>query len=145
MYNYLRSLNKNIKIFFNYVLGPLVFCLLIYSIYRQIQRHPDWRHSLEEIKKAFDSAAALKLKGVLGLMVVNWGIEARKWQLVIRRLQPISFFRSFKATFSGTTLAFFTPNRMQLRNDYWRYLLVRRMKLRFWPFENGIDLNPKSD
>ncbi len=112
LYNYLRSLNKNIKIFFNYVLGPLVFCLLIYSIYRQIQRHPDWQHSLEEIKKAFDSAASLKLIGVLGLMIVNWGIEARKWQVVIRHLQPISFFRSFKATLSGTTLAFFTPNRM---------------------------------
>ncbi|HJS56433.1 MAG TPA: lysylphosphatidylglycerol synthase transmembrane domain-containing protein [Chitinophagaceae bacterium] len=112
LYNYLRSLNKNIKIFINYVLGPLVFCLLVYSIYHQIQRQPDWKQSLEQIKRAFDSAALGKLLAVFGLMFVNWGIEARKWQVVIRHLQPISFFRSFKATFSGTTLAFFTPNRM---------------------------------
>jgi uncharacterized membrane protein YbhN (UPF0104 family) len=45
-------------------------------------------------------------------MLVNWGIEARKWQVVIRKIQPISFFQSWKAVHSGLTLAFFTPNRM---------------------------------
>jgi len=49
---------------------------------------------------------------VLGLMVINWGLEARKWQLVIHRLQPISWIKCLKAVFTGTTLAFFTPNRM---------------------------------
>ena len=46
------------------------------------------------------------------LMFVNWGIEARKWQLAIRGIQIISFKRALKAVFTGTTLAFFTPNRM---------------------------------
>ena len=46
------------------------------------------------------------------LMLVNWGIEARKWQLAIRGIQRIPFKRAFKAIFTGTTLAFFTPNRM---------------------------------
>ena len=45
-------------------------------------------------------------------MLVNWGIEARKWQLAIRTIQVISFRKAFKAIFTGTTLAFFTPNRM---------------------------------
>jgi hypothetical protein len=45
-------------------------------------------------------------------MMVNWGIEARKWQVVITRLQPISWLKCLKAIFTGTTLAFFTPNRM---------------------------------
>jgi hypothetical protein len=45
-------------------------------------------------------------------MFVNWGIEARKWQLAIRGIQTIPFTRAFKAIFTGTTLAFFTPNRM---------------------------------
>jgi hypothetical protein len=44
-------------------------------------------------------------------MVVNWGIEARKWQLAIRGIQIIPFKRAFKAIFTGTALAFFTPNR----------------------------------
>lgn len=50
--------------------------------------------------------------GVTGLMFVNWGIEARKWQLAILGIQSIPFLKAFKAIFTGTTLAFFTPNRM---------------------------------
>jgi hypothetical protein len=45
-------------------------------------------------------------------MLVNWGIEARKWQVAINQIQHLTFFRSFKAIFTGTTLAFFMPNRM---------------------------------
>jgi hypothetical protein len=94
------------------VVGPLLFCLLAYSIYLQIQRQPNWEQSIQEIKSAFDSRAAWKLAAVFGLMMVNWGIEARKWQVVITRLQPISWLKCLKAIFTGTTLAFFTPNRM---------------------------------
>lgn len=52
------------------------------------------------------------LLAVFALMLVNWGLEARKWQLMILRLQPMSWYKAFKATLTGTTLAFFTPNRM---------------------------------
>lgn len=94
------------------MVGPLLFCLLLYSIYRQIQRQPNWEQSLNQIRQAFDGASIWKLAAVLGLMVINWGLEARKWQLVINRLQPISWIKCLKAVFTGTTLAFFTPNRM---------------------------------
>ncbi|MFM2145559.1 MAG: hypothetical protein RL732_395 [Bacteroidota bacterium] len=50
--------------------------------------------------------------GVVLLMMVNWGIEALKWQLAIRLVQSVSWSRSYKAILAGTTLAFFTPNRM---------------------------------
>lgn len=46
------------------------------------------------------------------LMPVNWGLEARKWQLVIRNLQIVSFWNALKATFTGVTIASFTPNRI---------------------------------
>jgi MFS family permease len=45
-------------------------------------------------------------------MFVNWGVEARKWQLALRPVTDISLITSFKAVFSGNTFAFFTPNRM---------------------------------
>jgi uncharacterized membrane protein YbhN (UPF0104 family) len=105
-------LNKNIKILLNYFLGPLVFLLLSYSIYLQVQHQPDWRQSLEQIKQAVTGPLEWKIGLVLILMPLNWGLEARKWQLSIRLLQPISFWRAFKATLTGTTMASFTPNRM---------------------------------
>ena len=94
------------------MVGPLLFCLLVYSIYLQIQRQPNWEQSLHQIRLAFDGDTIWKLAAVLGLMIINWGLEARKWQLVISRLQPISWIKCLKAVFTGTTLAFFTPNRM---------------------------------
>lgn len=49
---------------------------------------------------------------VIVLMFFNWGIEARKWQVLIRAIQPLSFRRAFRAIFSGQALGLTTPNRI---------------------------------
>jgi hypothetical protein len=108
----LLTLNKNIKIWLNYVIGPVVFCLLAWSIYRQLMRQPNWQSSLTHARDAIAGAGSWKLALAVGLMLVNWGLEARKWQLSIRQIQSLSFIQSWKAVFTGTTLAFFTPNRI---------------------------------
>lgn len=94
------------------MIGPLVFCLLAISIYHQLQRQPNWEQSFQHIQQELAGTGIWKLWLTIFLMLVNWGIEARKWQIVIRRIQPISFFQSWKAIFTGTTMAFFTPNRI---------------------------------
>ena len=103
--------NKNIKIIFNYVLGPIVFIVLAFSIYTQIQRQPDWEVSLSQLINLFSTHSRGFIVQVLLLMLVNWGLEARKWQLALRNLQRLSFWTAFKATFTGSTMASFTPNR----------------------------------
>lgn len=103
--------NKNIKLIINYVLGPLVFLLLSLSIYKQVQRQPDWKKSLDQLFNIHKDPESWLLIVAFALVFVNWGIEARKWQVAIRRIQSISFIKAFKAIFTGTTLASFTPNR----------------------------------
>ena len=49
---------------------------------------------------------------VILLMVVNWGLEAKKWQLLMRPIQSLSYKRAFRAVFSGQALALGTPNRV---------------------------------
>lgn len=49
---------------------------------------------------------------VIFLMFVNWGIEAIKWQLLIKHIQQFSFFRSFKSVLSGCSVTMLTPNRV---------------------------------
>ncbi|HEX3025603.1 MAG TPA: lysylphosphatidylglycerol synthase domain-containing protein [Chitinophagaceae bacterium] len=44
------------------------------------------------------------------LMFVNWGLEAKKWQLLVKGIQQISFIRSFRAIFSGQAFALNTIN-----------------------------------
>jgi len=108
----LLPLNKNIKLILNYVIGPLVFCLLAWSIWRQLYRQPDWLASVEQLKQAFAGKTVWKLILAVVLMIGNWSLEARKWQILISRIQRITFWQSIKAVFTGTTMAFFTPNRM---------------------------------
>jgi hypothetical protein len=44
------------------------------------------------------------------LLCANWGIEARKWQLLMRPVQKVSFLTSVKAILSGLALSLFLPN-----------------------------------
>ncbi len=46
------------------------------------------------------------------LMLLNWAIEARKWQLLMRPVQRIGFLRSYTATMAGTSIGLITPNRV---------------------------------
>jgi hypothetical protein len=106
------ELNKNIKFTLKYVFGPLVFCILAFSIYKQVLNQPGWQQSSGSIREVLQGKGLFELGLVFLLMFVNWGIEARKWQLALRHLETITFWRSLKAVFTGTTMAFFTPNRI---------------------------------
>jgi hypothetical protein len=103
---------KNIKIIFNYVLGPLLGAWLFYSLYKQIKGQPHLQDSIELIKLAPYGPQAFKFWILAGLVFVNWGIEARKWQLLIRGLQPANYWIALKGVLSGVALSLNTPNRM---------------------------------
>jgi hypothetical protein len=47
---------------------------------------------------------------LIGLMTINWGIEARKWQILVWRVERVNYFRAFKAVLSGLSLSLFVPN-----------------------------------
>ncbi|WP_346236524.1 lysylphosphatidylglycerol synthase transmembrane domain-containing protein [Niabella insulamsoli] len=104
------KVNKNIKIFINYFLGPLLFAWLAWSIYRQISRQPGLEEALSEIKASLASANVFFLIATIVLMLVNWSLEAYKWMLAVKRVQQISFARAFKAIFSGISFSISTPN-----------------------------------
>ena len=45
-------------------------------------------------------------------MLINWGIESFKWQLLIKHVQHFSFGRAFKSVLSGCSVTMLTPNRI---------------------------------
>jgi hypothetical protein len=45
-------------------------------------------------------------------MFVNWGLETRKWQVLLKHLHQIGFWQAFKAILSGLAFALNTPNRI---------------------------------
>ncbi|WP_460686304.1 lysylphosphatidylglycerol synthase transmembrane domain-containing protein [Niabella aquatica] len=103
-------MNKNIKIFLNYFLGPLLFIWLAWSIYQQIRNQEGLEVSLQQIRSSFSGPSLLYLIFTIIFMMVNWGLEAYKWMLAVRRVQHISFGRALKAVFSGISFSISTPN-----------------------------------
>jgi len=105
-------LNKKVKNILNYIIGPVLFIWLSYSIYHQILKQGDVQQSWDLILSATHEQNRGKLFLVLFLMLVNWGIEARKWQIQVNGIEPIGFFLSFKSILSGQAFGFNTINRI---------------------------------
>ncbi|HEV8287000.1 MAG TPA: lysylphosphatidylglycerol synthase domain-containing protein [Chitinophagaceae bacterium] len=103
---------KNIKIFFNYFLGPLLFIWLSVSIYKQVKHQPDLETAWIKIKQSMQSSKIWNLVIVIFLMIINWSIEAFKWKISIKNIQSISFLKSFRAILSGVSFSVNTPNRV---------------------------------
>jgi hypothetical protein len=105
-------LNKSIKILIKWFVGPLLAVWLFYSMYQQVKAQPDIDTSIALIKAMPFGAHAWKFWMVILFVFVNWGMEARKWQLLMKAVQPISFITAFKSVICGVTVSLNTPNRI---------------------------------
>lgn len=79
---------------------------------KQIRQQPDLDTHLGYIREAAYGEHAWKFWLVFVLMLINWGIEARKWQVLLLPIQKMPFLRAFKATLTGVSFAMNTPNRI---------------------------------
>ena len=102
-------MTKKIKMLLNYYLGPLIFIILSFSLYRQIVNKPHLNLQWSLIK---ESTTNSKLWVVVLLMFVNWGIEAKKWHLLINHIQQFSFYKAVKSVLAGCSITMLTPNRV---------------------------------
>lgn len=70
------------------------------------------QQSWQIILDALNGPQNWKIVLVFFLMLMNWGIEARKWQLQVTSIETISFLQSFKAILAGQAMGFNTINRI---------------------------------
>lgn len=105
-------MNKSIKILIKWLVGPVLAAWLLYSLYEHVKAQPDIDASLALIKEMPFGASAWKFWLVILFVFVNWGMEARKWQLLMRDVQPMSFITAYKSVLCGVTLSLNTPNRI---------------------------------
>jgi Lysylphosphatidylglycerol synthase TM region len=106
------ALKKTIKILFTWVIGPLLACWLFYSLYKQVKAQPDLPRAIELMRQAPVGPQAWKFWLVVLLSFANWGIEARKWQVLLKVVQPMGFWRALRSVLCGVTVSLNTPNRM---------------------------------
>lgn len=86
--------------------------LLFASFYYIFQKltTSDAVHSFKSIPVSAVTCFCLLL--VFLLMFVNWGLEARKWQLLIAAHEELSLLQALQSIMAGVTLSIFTPNRV---------------------------------
>lgn len=104
--------STNIRKTFNYLIRAIIVAVTYIFVYRQIfigQKLKDVPVFLDEIMA---QGSVWVLVGLLVfMMLLNWGLEAVKWQVLIRKIEKVSFFTSFKAVMTGVSVSLFTPNR----------------------------------
>ncbi|WP_114782313.1 lysylphosphatidylglycerol synthase domain-containing protein [Botryobacter ruber] len=114
--------------FLLYLGKALVVLLTLHFLYQTVFTAPDtfltWRLILQH---ALQSPLRFLVVLTALLIPVNWGFEARKWQLLGRKIEPLSFWRAYRAVMVGLTLGFITPNRL---GDYAGRLLELRSRQR---------------
>mgnify|MGYP003338840744 CR=1 FL=1 len=106
------KLTRNSKIFINYLLGPLLFIWLTWSIYNQIAAQPGLNQAWQQIIHTWGLQKIILLTATFALMFLNWGLEAYKWMIAVKAVQQIPFMQAFQAIFSGVSFSVTTPNRM---------------------------------
>ncbi|MCK7559184.1 flippase-like domain-containing protein [Chitinophaga sedimenti] len=93
-------------------MGISLFVWLTYSIYTQLMHQRDLDDAVNRMLGLLADRGLFVLIGVILLMLLNWGIEARKWQLLVKPLEAVPFRRAFMAILSGVSLSINTPNRI---------------------------------
>lgn len=56
--------------------------------------------------------ALAALAATCALMLLNWGLESRKWRILVTDVEAISRTRAFLAVLAGTPIGLITPNRV---------------------------------
>lgn len=91
------------------MLGPVLFVLLCFSLYKQISQQSDLEQRFEQIKYSW---LHIGFWIAVLLFFANWGIEAWKWRMQLSPLEKISFSTAFKSVMAGCSITMLTPNRI---------------------------------
>ena len=94
------------------VLKVTISILVFAGLYLQIVE----RGKLSELWMSFladrSSYNYIYLIGACLLLPINWGIEAFKWQYLLRGIENVSFTNAMKAVLAGVSMAIITPARI---------------------------------
>ena len=80
-------------------------------LYFEIFRSGNFMKLLERVLTV-DEEEQLLLWITGGLMLVNWGLEAWKWQVLMKGILRLPFWKAFAAILTGVTVSTWLPNRI---------------------------------
>lgn len=100
--NLLKPYNTYFKIFLSF--------LVCYFIVEKLIYENEMAKCFELILNSIQNKEQRILYSVLfGLLFINWGLEAKKWQLLSQKIEPVNFSNSFKSILSGISMNMLAP------------------------------------
>jgi len=122
-------MNKNTKIWWNYIAGGVISVTLLWSIYTQVSKQ------LNGIDREawMETGNIWWLTLCIALMLVNTSLESLKWHLLVNSVEPVSYGRTAASYLAGVAFSIITPNRIGEypgrilylgKNNAFRYLTV---------------------
>ncbi|MCK9203771.1 MAG: flippase-like domain-containing protein [Bacteroidales bacterium] len=97
----------------NLTIQLLILCATFGFIYKQVVYKNDVAAILKNFEGEFSKPGFVKgMILMVLLMIINWGIEAWKWEFLIGKIEKVSFIKAFQAVLSGVSISSFTPNRI---------------------------------
>jgi len=107
---------------YNFLIRLLIIVATWSFIYHQIFYERDIQSVYQTFLDSFRNTWFINMIIlVFLLMFLNWGTETLKWSLLIRKIEEIGWFRSFRAVLSGVAVSSFTPNRV---GDYFGRVFI---------------------
>ena len=101
-------MNKNTKIWLNYLIGGAISVFLIWNIWQQVTAHlkgvdpTAWEHT----------GPVVYVCVCIALMFLNTSLEGYKWHTLINTVEPSGFRASFSSYLAGVAFSLITPNRV---------------------------------
>jgi len=101
------KINRTIKIIAKLFVIIAAYSFIIYKI----STYPKLSQFVDSLKNTIQTNWAILFLLIL-LMLLNWLIEAIKWQYLIAKFEKIKLINAFNGIFAGVTVSIFTPNRV---------------------------------
>lgn len=94
------------------MIGPILFVWLMFRVYKQVVEQKDIDVHFSGLMSSLEGSGKWILILVVLIMLIQWMLEARKWQIMLKETHAVSFFDAFKMIFSGIAISIATPNRI---------------------------------
>ena len=95
----------------NKSIGLILFVVCLVAIYNKVAHNENLNQYSADIKIQFEKVTFFEWSVLLFLFLLNYLMEAIKWQKLLASWSPISIFKSYKSVLIGQAFAFFTPAR----------------------------------
>lgn len=106
-------MNTKVRKIANLILKTTIVVATVWFLYEQLFDDKDIIGLFQSVKGTFQNTHQLLLMGfALVLMPLNLFFEAKKWQLLIAKIERVKLSQAYSAVLTGISVGMFLPNRI---------------------------------